>query len=101
MTVAEMLGRISSRELSEWMAFYELEPFGDERADLRSGIVASTIANVNRAKGGKEYSFRDFMPKFEGGEGGKEPKSASVLQKKWEAVVAAFAKKGDGEPKRR
>ena len=25
-----------------------LEPFGDRWADLRSGIVASTIANVNR-----------------------------------------------------
>ena len=49
MTVAELLSRTTSRELSEWMVYYELEPFGEERADLRAGIVASTVANVNRA----------------------------------------------------
>lgn len=63
MPVGELLTRVSSRELTEWMAYYELEPFGEERADLRAGIIASTVANVNRAKG-KAYQPQDFMPKF-------------------------------------
>ncbi len=64
-SVDYLLKNISSRELTEWMVYYEIEPFGEERADLRSGIIASTIANVNRGKGGKAYKPSDFIPKFE------------------------------------
>lgn len=66
MTVAELLSRISSRELSEWMAYAEVEPFGEERADLRSGIIASTVANTARdpKKRRKPYSADEFMPHF-------------------------------------
>jgi len=49
------------------MAYSQLEPFGEERADLRSGIVSSTIANANRDPKKKRKAFRpqDFMPSFE------------------------------------
>jgi len=46
-------------ELTEWALFYEQHPFGEFRADLRSGIVASTIAQVN---GNKNAKPSDFMP---------------------------------------
>ena len=65
MTVGELLGRISSRELTEWRAYCGIEPFGEERADLRAGIVASTVANVFRKSGTQPYKAQDFMPKFE------------------------------------
>lgn len=38
MTVAEMLARISARELSEWMALYRVEE--DERAAARAAEAA-------------------------------------------------------------
>lgn len=60
-----MLGEISSRQFAEWMAYARLEPWGEERADLRAGIVASTIANANRGKGQKPYKPQQFMPSFE------------------------------------
>lgn len=62
-----MLAGISSRLLSEWMLYAQVEPFGEERADLRSAIVASTVANVQRdAKQHREpYTAADFMPRFE------------------------------------
>jgi hypothetical protein len=63
-TVEELLARISSRELTEWMAYFAIDPFGEERADLRAGIVASTLVNVNRGKRGKAAKPRDFMPSF-------------------------------------
>jgi len=49
------------------MAYFKLEPFGEDRADLRAGIIASTIANVHRdsKKRRKPYTPQDFMPKFE------------------------------------
>jgi hypothetical protein len=40
--VAELEQTMSGRELTEWMAYDSLEPFGDQRADLRAGIVAAT-----------------------------------------------------------
>lgn len=46
------------------MAYDLVEPIGEYRADLRAGIVASTVANVNRPKGRRAYSPEDFMPRF-------------------------------------
>lgn len=65
MTVAELLERISSEELSEWMEFYRLEPFGTEAEMLGHAITSSVVANANRGRGDREYKPADFMPKFE------------------------------------
>lgn len=46
------------------MAYFEVDPFGEERADLRAGIVASAVANANRVKG-KSFKPKDFMPQFD------------------------------------
>ncbi|MEW6223199.1 MAG: DUF4035 domain-containing protein [Chloroflexota bacterium] len=46
--IGELQLRVSSREFAEYWAYDQLEPFGPERDDLRAGVVASTIANVNR-----------------------------------------------------
>ena|SRR5690606_23677190 len=64
MTVAELLDRMSSREFSEWMAFYEIEPFGDERADLRQAMTTSAVHNSIQAhaKNPKWTKPEDFMP---------------------------------------
>jgi len=75
MTVAELLGRISSRELSEWMAFSQLEPFGAEAGYVGHAITASTVANVNRGKGQKAYEVQDFMPTM----GKKEPQTQAEM----------------------
>ncbi len=65
MTVDELLNRISSRELTEWMAFYQLEPWGTETEDWRAGLISSTIANANRdqKRRRKPYEPQDFMPR--------------------------------------
>lgn len=60
-----MLSEISSRAFAEWMAYSRLEPWGEDRDDLRMAIVASTIANTNRGKNQKPYKPADFMPSFE------------------------------------
>jgi hypothetical protein len=66
------MSEMSSSEFTEWMAFAELEPFGEWRADLRAGIIASTIANVNRSADSDALTPKDFMP-FERTE--EEPES--------------------------
>lgn len=60
-----MLAEISSRDFAEWMAYSRLEPWGEERDDLRMGIIASTIANANRGRNQKPYRATDFIPSFE------------------------------------
>ena len=64
MTVVELLDRISGRELTEWMAFSQLEPFGSDAEYAGHAITAATIANVHGGKGQKAYTMDDFMPKF-------------------------------------
>jgi len=58
-----MLARISSRELTEWMAFYGLEPFDSAQEEWRAGLIASTVANANRdaKKRSDPYQPADFM----------------------------------------
>ena len=60
-----MLAEMTSAQFAEWMAYAQLEPWGEERADLRAGIIASTMANSMRSKKGKPFKPQDFMPKFE------------------------------------
>ena len=60
--VRQLLASVGSDELTEWMAFYLLEPFGEQRADYRSGVIASTFANAHRADGVKPFTPEDFMP---------------------------------------
>lgn len=58
-----MLEQISSEHLSEWIAFFNLEPFGSEVDFVRSGIIASTIVNTFRdPKKSSPASVRDFVP---------------------------------------
>jgi hypothetical protein len=42
--------------------FYTIDPFGDQRADLRAGIVAATMSNRWRGKNENPQQPSDFMP---------------------------------------
>ncbi len=64
MTVREAQERIDAREYALWRAYYETEPFGEERADLRSAIIAVTVANAFRTRG-RASKIGDFMPDFD------------------------------------
>ena len=48
--------------MAEFIAFDRIDPWDESRADLRAGIVASVVANVNRGKKTKAFAPRDFMP---------------------------------------
>lgn len=65
--MAVLQRRMSSAEFSEWMAYAQIEPFGEERADLRMAILATIIANANRDPKLRPEPFEvsDFMPNFE------------------------------------
>ena len=66
MSVRQAQSEIDSREFSEWMAYWYLEPFGPERDDMRHGVVAATIANVNRdpKTTPEPWDAADFFPRL-------------------------------------
>lgn len=75
-----MLSEMSSAQLAEWMAYEQIEPWGESRADLRLGIMASTVANIFRGKDKKRaYKLTDFMPSFEPYD--EERERARILEK--------------------
>jgi hypothetical protein len=49
--------------LTEWAAYYQLDPFGSYRSDLQAAIGASVTANIH-AKKGHRFTPADFIPTF-------------------------------------
>jgi hypothetical protein len=59
-----MLRQLTSRQFYEWQEFYQHDPFGDARGDLRMGILASVFNNRLRGKNETPAKPVDFMPYF-------------------------------------
>lgn len=43
------------------MAYFRMEPWGEDRADLRMAQGWSLIANINRKKDAEPFTVADFM----------------------------------------
>ena len=52
-----MLDSMPYRLFREWIAYSELEPFGEERADYRSAQIVWMLANIHRGKGKRAFKF--------------------------------------------
>lgn len=61
MSVERLLREFSSRELSEWAAYYKLEPFGEDRADLRLSFLTTLMHNLHRKSGVPAFKVEDFL----------------------------------------
>lgn len=55
-----MLASMTHKEFLKWQRFYSVEPWGQARDEYRNGLLVSTIANVNSAKG-KRFKIEDFL----------------------------------------
>lgn len=75
---------LSQREFIDWMRYDAVEPFGDERADLRFALLTSNVA----AMLGNKTRWQQFMPFME-----KREQSAEAL---W-AIFDAFGRTIDGQ----
>jgi len=62
-----MLDGHDPKLLFEWQAYYQLEPFGEERSDIRNAITCLTISNAFglKKRGGGQFKLTDFMPVFD------------------------------------
>lgn len=88
-TVRELLHRIDSKELTEWMAFYQLEPWGADVDDWRAGMIASTVANVHRdpKKRREPFSPQDFMPQRAEVAQEQRPEDHEAILRLWQRAL--------------
>lgn len=61
-----LLQKLSSRQISGWIAYYRLNPFDEWRSDMQAATVAMMIGNTNGGrKDGEPWSAADFMPEYD------------------------------------
>jgi hypothetical protein len=53
---------MSAQEFALWLQLYADEPWGEDRADLRAGIIAATVANHAGRMRSESASPVEFMP---------------------------------------
>ncbi len=61
-SVREAQQRIDAREFAEWRAYYQLEPWGEDRGDLRTAILAWLLAPT-LLRGTRTWRVKDFLAK--------------------------------------
>lgn len=70
-----MLRRMSSTQFKKWAIYESLEPFEEERADWRTAQVVTTLVNLNRKRGTRARSPKEFLIKFDKEFEEKKPKT--------------------------
>jgi len=92
-TVAELLDRVDSHELTEWMAFDSIDPIGHWRTDYGFGLLCALQANMHRQKGKQPLKPQDFMPFQPEDEQAKRDK----MEKEFMAFVDTWNRSHGGE----
>lgn len=61
-----MLSEMTAMQLLEWHVYAELEPFEEERQDLRFASIVQTLANIHRDRKRKTqaYTLDEMSLKF-------------------------------------
>ncbi len=81
-----MLDRMSITLFREWRAYFDLEPFGEERADYRAASIVAMLYNINRKRGTEAKPVRDFVLEF-----GDKAKPKRKSWQELKAIGAAIA----------
>lgn len=98
-----MADRIDSREFTQWMVYYSIEPWGEEPTDLRHGILSSLIANANRDEKKQREPFepKDFMLNRSPTPASQPTDAFGIFDRDDEAVTGEGESGGWRETKRR
>ena len=83
---------LDSRQVSEWIAYSRLEPFGEEH--YLFGMLCSVIVNILT---GKKYKAEDFMPKRAESTQPSSYKKQTVEEQK--QVLMSLVQQFSGDPK--
>lgn len=85
---------MSAKEFAEWVAFFELEPWGWEADSFHAAMVSAMIANTVRdpKKRRRPWEPADFMP-IPDKASDKKPVDQDHLRQKIDAWMIAFGGK--------
>jgi hypothetical protein len=56
---------LNAKQMAEWEAYFQLEPLGEDRADLRMARTCALLANINRKKNARLFAEKEFLFNFE------------------------------------
>lgn len=73
---------LTSEDVTDWLADYELDPWGEWRDDYRMGVLAASNVNLWRGEGEEPVSPFDFIFDFS-----QTPEPESESQS-WEEQLA-------------
>jgi len=90
MTVEDLSIKMSSSEMSEWAAYYRIEPFGDVRNDVHAAMICQSVISPHMEKGKKPPSIEELMP-FRDTE--KEGQTADEMKQMCKNFASAFGGK--------
>lgn len=76
----------------EWEAFYGIDPWGEERADLRSGMLCSLTDACHRTKGRPDPPL-SYMPYVKALQAPKPQQSEEAMQAVWAEVCKKMGRK--------
>jgi hypothetical protein len=86
------LAETTAEQFEEWRTLYEMEPWGEERADIAAGILAGVI---DKQEGKLLEIARKYMPFLK--REPVKPQSEADMQKAWDAICNRMAKmQGEG-----
>jgi hypothetical protein len=82
---------MTAAELIEWEVMYGLDPWGEERADLRNGLLCSLTDACHRSKGTARSPI-EYMPYVQNLREEKvpEPQVIENMKALWAEAVEAF-----------
>lgn len=89
---------MSAREFVGWRIFAQVEPFGQERGDLRAAVQTAAIVNAIYASVGAKLSRKsedfllDFDARWAGDDEPDEPDEETARREAEEHARAIFAK---------
>jgi hypothetical protein len=89
------MAEVPARDFAAWRAWYDLEPWGEERADL-SRAVGHAIADSHRLKK-KPQPYGAYMPFWREPEPKRQPPADTSLGKKILGAIAAAWNKARGK----
>jgi hypothetical protein len=92
MTVRELLARTDSVELSEWIAYYRLEPFGPLRWALYAANIVIACLAPWRKKNSARMRPSDIFPELSDGETRAALPGREALEEKLRAWATAMSK---------
>lgn len=84
---------ISSRELSEWMAYDAVSPIGERRLDVLFAYLMAVTVNLHKGEGDEPAKVEDFLVDFWAEErepGEAEPQSLEEQRQIIQAMKLIF-----------